>query len=54
MQDFTKYSYKLTVKDLDRIINEDGQQVVAIINGEYYDLIKGDSENRPTGESDIF
>lgn len=54
MQDFRNYSFKLTVKDLERIINEDGQQVVVIINGEYYDLIKGESENKPQGESDLF
>lgn len=39
MQDFRSYSFKLTVNDLQKII-DDGLEVVAIINGEYYDIVK--------------
>ena len=42
MQDFTMYDYTLTVDDLKKVI-ADGEPVVVIINGEYYDL-KGEDE----------
>lgn len=39
MQDFLRYDYTLTLEQLRRVMTEDGQTVVAIINGEYYDII---------------
>ena len=53
MQDFRNYDFTLTVKDLEKIIN-DGLEVVAIINGEYYDMVKERTENETINESDIF
>lgn len=53
MQDFRTYSFKLTVNDLQKII-DDGLEVVAIVNGEYYDIVKEKNENEAISESDIF
>lgn len=39
MQDFRLYDYTLTLEQLRRVMTEDAQTVVAIINGEYYDII---------------
>lgn len=53
MQDFRNYSFKLTVNDLQKII-DDGLEVVAIVNGEYYDIVKEKTEKETVNESDIF
>lgn len=39
MQDFRLYDYTLTLEQLRRVMTEDAQTVVAIINGEYYDIV---------------
>lgn len=36
MQDFTKYDYTITAAQMDEA-QQDGQTVIVIINGEYYD-----------------
>lgn len=40
MQDFSRYSYKLTLDDLKKAQEEWDGPIVVIINGEYYDLVK--------------
>ena len=39
MQDFRSYDFTMTLEQLHRAMTEDCQSVVAIINGEYYDII---------------
>ena len=48
MQDFRHYDYTITAAQMDEA-QKDGQTVIVIINGEYYDYktvdTKGGSEN---------
>lgn len=53
MQDFRNYDFTLTVKDIEKLVN-DGLEVVAIVNGEYYDIVKEKTEKETISESDIF
>lgn len=53
MQDFRTYSFKLTVSELEKIV-KDGLEVVAIVNGEYYDIVSEKEEKETINESDIF
>ena len=38
MQDFTRYDYTITAEQMKQA-QQDGQAVIVIINGEYYDFI---------------
>ena len=45
MQDFTRYNYNITIKDLKQALNI-VDNIIVIINGEYYQLIP-DSDKKP-------
>lgn len=44
MQDFRNYDFTLAVKDIEKLVN-DGLEVVVIVNGEYYDIVKEKNES---------
>lgn len=54
MQDFRNYDFTLTVKDLEKIVNDGLESVVVIVNGEYYEVVKEKAGKETISESDIF
>ena len=39
MQDFKNYDYTLTINQLEKAIKEQPDEILIIINGEYYTLV---------------
>ncbi len=45
MQDFQRYNYNLTIERLAEISEEYDGAITVIINGEYYNIVKKESED---------